>query len=147
MSNRILKLFVILLICTSMLTSCYVYGSGNRPPDHPGTSVWVCEEPHIEFTIEPDRITNDFLSVIYTEHTEIHCRVIFRYDPTVEFYRYDTGDTLLTMRCKYEKDMFTGTIEKDNVFHGKYDKLVFVKDRIIEDKSFLSKISYQTGNS
>lgn len=142
MLNRISKLFIILICCASMLTSCYVYGGSDRPPNHPGTSVWVCEEPHIEFTIEQNNVDNYYLGTIYKDDVKIPCKIIFDLDPTVYFYVTEGNVEALRIRCKYEKDMFTATVEEDNIFNGMYKKLVFVKDRIIEDKMAPSTLSY-----
>jgi hypothetical protein len=131
-------LIVLSIIC---LTSCNFdpYG-GTRPIDY-GETCWVCENPPANFTVDPlledyyypegeIKINNNLLKFkMYFIHgtNEVLVKIIDEYSSAqapADIVGFDGY-------CTFSKDKLIIKIDKetDNLFNGKYNELIFVRDQ------------------
>lgn len=118
----------------SVFSGCDVY-SGKRPYDY-GTAIWVCSEPYMEYSVIEYSYGDeyyDYVTDLNIDNFKNEYDIVYSYGRTV-FIWYKNGnsyetDCLLEGSCTFSKNRFTIVVnkEKDLLFNGKYDELVFIR--------------------
>ena len=113
---------------------------GKRPPDY-GDSVWICEEPKITYTVkmkydeEEKMDIPESYAVTYIDGNEVLLDFGF-IGNAIRVYELKSikpkeyiGEIFLNGTCKFSETKFTVKVdtELDNLFDGRYDELVFVR--------------------
>ena len=128
-------LFILLFFC-----SCdpYVY----KQPDACGDNVWKCENPEITYVVkmeysdehETDIPVSYAITSVNDEEITFYLRFLGNTARAIELDKESmdqTGNILFYGTCKYSKTKFTIKVdtESDILFNGKYDELVFVRQK------------------
>lgn len=132
--------FIIVLLTISLslaITGCnYDKYDGKRPFDY-GEAKWVCSDPNAWFYVHPD--AEDYhtpTGELTLDDKVIDFKLTFPPETdlvtiTAETNGNSKGFTLTTSgKCTFSPNEFTITIDKqgDEIFEGKCDRLVFVKE-------------------
>ena len=118
----------LLTLCAVLACCCGCDPYTNRQPWHYEHSVWVCENPHIIYTVGDG-------AKLLTDDNEFSFDITFRANLADAWKYLKNGDEvtdtklLFTGVCKYSKTKFIIKVdtETDNLFDGQYDELVFVR--------------------
>ena len=126
-SHKLVRNILILFTVISVLLLFGCDVAYNRAPYvYPGTT-WICEEPHIELAIGEQNGTNR----CFIEENGKWCEVYCYWQGGVMLCSgkdsSNDADTLFTLHCTYSKRKMTAEIGRDNMFDGKYKRLVFIR--------------------
>ncbi len=135
-----MKIFTILILCLNLsliLCGCDI-NSGKRPYDYEN-SVWISSEPDSKFYIASNNV-NPY-GYIKFESKKVHIILVFDHGNRVAIckksniykYEYSFQDALFIGICKFYPNKLIVKVDRDFVFNGLYDEIIFVKEDIESD--------------
>ena len=130
MHSRLLKVLLPILLIGLLLCSCDVY-AGERPNDY-YNSKWICEDPRIEIIIDSVGLST---CVVGSGGDQQELTVVFSYGDEVLFAKIpqnavaSSKDVVFKGECSFGREKMTVRVyaDEDQLFHGEYETLVFVR--------------------
>ena len=118
--------------CNSTYWYRYIPGAfdpyAEMRPDCFPTSVWVCNDPQINLSVDENHKISGEIIIDYEPHI---IKVEFVQVTKIFIYVCDNDELLLCLEgtCDFKDESFSVEINKntDKLFYGKYDKIVFLK--------------------
>lgn len=126
-SNIVHRLLPLLLIAALLLCGCDVF-AGKRPPDYPN-SRWVCEEPRMElFTDE----RGNPVCVVGSGEEQRTYEALYTYGDDLILAELGTSSSeffVFRGDCSFGSEKMTVRVlaDKDQLFHGAYERIVFFR--------------------
>ena len=131
----ILLMLITFCGCVVITTDFY---SGKRPYDY-GKAIWVCESPDAWFIVNTPEDDEYFFypkGEFAIGNKTVKFTLSFGYSNVASF-EDENDDMILLGTCKYssEKLIITVDKEKDTLFNGQYDTIIFIRNAIAETTS------------
>lgn len=125
---KLIKIILPLSLIGILLCGCVDLFAGQRPEDYPNT-IWKCESPDITIIVDNNHQTR---CEIVFENGKKEFDVLFSYGTGIVFSIIgSTSDTdfVFSGDCDFGEDKMVVHVRQsfDQLFHGKYDTLIFTK--------------------